>query len=146
MTGAAFQVEGLDEARRGFREVAGSTRELAAANRQVAKVVEPRARSYAGSGTRQQARAVAAITGKGTAAQAVISIRNTGAVPFGIGAFLGAVRFRQFPGWVGPSWDIAAGEGPYRVAPAIRDALPEVAREFATAVADTFAPAGLAVG
>lgn len=145
MAGPAVEVEGLVEARAAFREAGGKTSDISRGHRKVAKVVEERARSYARSGTAQQSKAANVLAAKGTAKEAALAIRNTAARPFGIGAFMGAIRYRQFPAWVTNAWNIEAGEGPYQVAPAIRDALPEVLAAYDEEVASIFEEVGFDV-
>jgi len=110
----AYRVEGVDELRRSLKAVDGGVKQLRKANKDVAKAVEGRSRSRSGSGTAQQAKAAKALLGTGEASRAVIKIRNLGSVPFGIGAFMGALAWKQFPPWVGNNWTLGQpGEGPY---------------------------------
>ena len=109
-----YQVEGVDELRRSLKAVDGGVKQLRKANKDVAKAVEGRSRSRSGSGTAQQAKAAKALLGTGEASRAVIKIRNLRSVPFGIGAFMGALAWKQFPPWVGNNWTLGQpGEGPY---------------------------------
>ena len=105
----------------------------------------PQSKHAAISARPQQQRAAAALLGKGTAKEASIAVRNTGRVPFGIGAFMGALQYRQFPPWVGNSWDITAGEGPYVIAEAVAAAMPEIVEEFEWAIGHAIRQAGLEV-
>lgn len=114
MVDTAYRVEGVDELRRSLKAVDGGVKQLRKANKDVAKAVEGRSRSRSGSGTAQQAKAAKALLGTGEASRAVIKIRNLGSVPFGIGAFMGALAWKQFPPWVGNNWTLGQpGEGPY---------------------------------
>ena len=109
-----YRVEGVDELRRSLKAVDGGVKQLRKANKDVAKAVEGRSRSRSGSGTAQQAKAAKALLGTGEASRAVLKIRNLGSVPFGIGAFMGALAWKQFPPWVGNNWTLGQpGEGPY---------------------------------
>lgn len=109
-----YRVEGVDELRRSLKAVDGGVKQLRKANKDVAKAVEGRSRSRSGSGTAQQAKAAKALLGTGEASRAVIKIRDLGSVPFGIGAFMGALAWKQFPPWVGNNWTLGQpGEGPY---------------------------------
>lgn len=135
------EVDGLKEARRAFRDAEGKTRDLSAAHRRVAQAAAERVRARASSGTRQQAAAAKVIKGRGSASGADLAVSNTSGVPFGKGAFFGSLRWKQFPAWVGNTWDIESGDGPY----VIRDVLSNPAEieqlgdmfieEFATALA-----------
>lgn len=138
----AVEVEGIAEARSAFRRAAGSTKNLSKAHREVARVVQNESRSRAGSGTRQQVRAAKVLLAKGTSTAADLAIRNTGRVPFGLGAFLGGKR-RQFPEWVGNRWDILSGGGPYIVGEAIRGELPEILETFEKEIGAALSEAGL---
>ena len=111
--------------------VEGSNKALKQAHTNVANLVKAESQ---GRGTRQQVRAARALVGKGTARNAFVAIRNR-PVPFGIGAFMGAQgRFgwysagryrdsdaRQFPEWVGNTWDLENGVGPYVIADVIKE-------------------------
>ena len=114
-------VDGLKEARRAFRDAEGKTRDLSAAHRKVAQLATERTKARAATGTRQQAAAAKALIGRGTAAGADLAVRNTSAVPFGKGAFFGSLRWQQFPMWVGNTWDIEAGDGPYIIRDVLSD-------------------------
>jgi hypothetical protein len=137
------EVHGARELRTTMRRmgVEGSNKALKEAHTNVAKFVEDRTR---GRGTRQQVRAARALVAKGTARSAMLAIKNTGAVPFGIGAFMGASsRFgwyaarryrneprRQFPEWVGNNWDLENGQGPYVIAEVIQERRDDIYEAF----------------
>ena len=38
-----------------------------------------------------------------------------------VGAFFGSLRWQQFPMWVGNTWDIEAGDGPYIIRDVLSD-------------------------
>jgi len=143
----AIRVEGLDETRRALRKAGATsaTKAIRAAHKTTAKLVEGESRSRASGATRQQARAARSMLGKGTAGAAVLALRNTGSIPYGIGAYMGAKAYRQFPDWVGNNWDLAAGTGPYVVAEAISENLDEILELFETEIRDAIQSAGLDV-
>lgn len=126
---AGVKIEGVRELRSALRrmKVEGSNKALRSAHKDVAKFVEGRSR---GVGTAQQVKASRAILGKGQTDTALIAIRNLGSVPFGIGAFMGSVQYKQFPAWVGQNWDIEAGDGPYVIAPIIASGREDIIQEF----------------
>lgn len=122
-------MQGIKELRSKMRKmgVEGSSNALRKAHRNVAKLVEGRSR---GRGTAQQVRAANAILGKATSGKAFIGIRNTARVPFGIGAFMGAKQYRQFPEWVGNNWNLEAGVGPYVIADVISSGRDDIIESF----------------
>lgn len=145
MTGVAFDVDGANEVRAAFRRAAGNTKDLRAAHKRVAKVVETASKSRAKGGTAQQSRAQKVLLAKSTAKTADLAIRNLASMPFGLGAFLGARRYRQFPEWVGNRWDLLAGVGPYVIAEAIRDDRDEILTTFEEEIRGALERAGLDV-
>lgn len=143
-----IEVEGLDELRKSF--AAGANRReldkgLRSSHKEIAKTVEVSAKVGAATGTRQQRAAIRALLGRGTPTSAMVTIRNSRAVPFGIGAFMGAVVHKQFPEWVGTSWDLAAGDGPYVVAEAIAEDLDRIASTYESGILKTLDGLGLPV-
>ena len=146
MPAPAVEVDGIRDVRRAFRRATGSTRDLGKAHKKVGKVVELESKRRAKSvGTRQQAKAARALLARGTGTTAELSIRNTKAVPFGLGAFMGGHR-PQFPPWVGARWDILQpGQGPYVIGEAIRGELPEILTVFEAEVGAALTAAGLDV-
>lgn len=143
MPAPAFVVTGAEDLRRSFRRAQGTTRDLSRAHRKVSKVAEGGAKRT--SGTRQQERAKRALLGKGGAKSADLAIRNLSSMPFGLGAFLGARAYPQFPDWVGNRWDLLAGDGPYVIAEAIQRDRDEILDAFEQHVADALTAAGLTV-
>lgn len=102
------------------------------------------AKIRAATGTRQQEAAIAAVVGGGTATGAEIGVAGT--VPFGLGAYLGALGYRQFPAWVGDSWDAETGAGgPYVVGPAVAASVPDIVDAQQRAIAEALTAAGLDV-
>jgi hypothetical protein len=106
-------------------------------------MVADRSKERAASSAPQQRKAAAALLGKGTSREAQLSIRNTGRLPFGIGAFMGALQFKQFPIWVGNDWDIEVAGGPYVVGEAVRANLDEIVEEFELNIGHAVRSAGL---
>lgn len=142
-------IEGLNEVRRGFRAVSGSSRELGNANREVGrKATEWSKDQTSRTGTRQQRAAVRALLGKGDQRSGSIAIRNLKSMPFGIGAFMGGRRRRttqQFPPWVGNQWNIDEGTGPYQIAPALEGRREDLIDIYMDAIRQAAARAGLEV-
>jgi hypothetical protein len=124
-----IEVEGIRELRNKMRKmgVEGSNKALRTAHKNVAKLVEGRSR---GRGTAQQVKAAKAILGKGETAESIIKIRNLASVPFGIGAFMGAKQYKQFPEWVGNDWNLEAGTGPYVIAEVIASGRTDIIEAF----------------
>jgi hypothetical protein len=143
MPGPAVRVEGAKELSRAFRKATGTTRNLSRAHREVGRLVADRSKDRAASSAPQQRKAAAALLGKGTSREAQLSIRNTGRLPFGIGAFMGALQYRQFPAWVGNSWDIAVAGGPYVIGEAVRANMVEIVDEFERNLGHAIREAGL---
>lgn len=139
----AITIEGADEIRKSFKAAGGATKDLSKAHRLVSKIVERKGRTNAKSASRQQAKAATVLLGKGSAGAAAIAIRATSKAPYGIGAFMGARRFRQFPAWVGEGWDVMAGDGPYVVAPTIADNRDEILNQFSESVGEVMKSVGL---
>lgn len=142
--GGAIEVEGLRELRSAFRAAEGKTKDLSAAHRRVAQLAAERARAAAATGTRQQAAAARVIVGRGVASGADLAVRNTASVPFGKGAFFGALRWHQFPQWVGNSWSIESGTGPYVITGVLTNA--RNLDEFQDLFLEEFSAAFAAVG
>lgn len=139
--GPTIRVDGAQELSRAFRN-AGRGKELTAAHRRVAKLVESRTRDGSASGTPQQAKAAKAWAARASAVGAQIGIRNSATVPFGIGAFMGSLAYRQFPAWVGDSWDLLAGSGPYVLRDVFGRNLDEIEDTYLREIAQSLAEAG----
>lgn len=134
----AVTVDGADELARTLRRVQGSTRDLSAAHRRIGREAAEMVRTAPGK-TRQQSAAIRALIGRGSQRAAEVGIRNLSAVPFGMVAFMGAgrrtgwaataralgapTRRQQHLAWVGSTWDIEAGDGPYVFRDVFRDAV-----------------------
>jgi hypothetical protein len=139
-----IEVDGLAEVRRALKAAKGSTKDLRQAHRRVAKVAETGSRRDARSGIPQQRRAAKVLLAKGSTQGADLAIRNTSAVPFGLGAFLGGHR-PQFPPWVGNRWDVLAGDGPYVIAEAIQRDRDDILAAFDEEMGQLLEAAGLPV-
>lgn len=128
MAALDLEVHGLADLRSGIEKAQKDlARENRRSNKAVAAQVVAWAQSDARGGTRQQARAAAAIKPRGTQNVARIAI-DPGAVPFALAAFFGMQRRtgwfahprygrsvgRQAPEWVGNNWIAGRpGEGPH---------------------------------
>jgi len=139
----AIEIEGADQIRKSFKAAGGATKDLSAAHRLVAKIVERGSRTAAKSGERQQPKAATVLLGKGSAGAAALAIRATAKAPFGIGAFMGSKKYRQVPPWIGENWDVMEGTGPYVVAPTIAENRDEILDTFAQSVGDVMESVGL---
>ena len=115
--------------------------ELAKVHKQVGERTAEWARyGAAGGGTRQQQTAIDRIKGRGDATKATIGVSAGGGTPYALGAFYGgkkrtgwfggdryvASTSRQFPVWVGASWEAGGPGGPYFVNAAIRDNIDDI--------------------
>jgi hypothetical protein len=142
--GPAVVVENEADVRRMFKALGGAGKELSKANRKVAKKVETGTRGRAGSGSAQESSAAKALAARATQSAAELAIRNSASVPYGVGAFMGALRYPQFPKWVGSSWDLAAGTGPYAISDYFGGGgVDEVKDEYVKQIAEVLAGAGL---
>ena len=140
----AVRIEGLEELIELLQRRLGAdgpwAKELAAAHKQVGERAAEWARFSAAGGTRQQATAIDRIKGRGFKDKATIGVYNAGVTQYALGAFYGgykrhgwysADRYRnsagkQFPKWVGNSWDVGGAGGPYHVNSSIRDHMDDV--------------------
>ena len=124
MPGVAVEIQGLRQFQAGLRKAgSGWPKVLAGVNRDIAKHIEGKAKgSYLESA--QQVKAERAISGRGTTRESKIVIG--GSPPFALGAFMGALQYRQFPQWVGNNWEVGGAGGPGAVNPAIRDSKEDI--------------------
>lgn len=130
MPGVAVEIQGLKEFRSGLRKAgSGWPRVLAQVNRDIAKFVE--GKSKGGTETAQQAKAAGAISGRGTQRESKIVIGNS--PPFALGAFMGALQYKQFPRWVGTDWEVGGPGGPFAVNPAIRQSKDDIVDAYGDA-------------
>lgn len=105
--------------------------ELRRANLQAAQVVAVEAQSEAQGMGSVQAKAAPAIKAAGEQTRSKINVQGGGAYPYALGAFYGAKRFKQFPPWVGNTWEPGGPGGPYAINPAIRSTETEWTDVFA---------------
>lgn len=134
-----IRVEGVKEIKAAFKE-AGEAKTLTKAYKGVAKVVEGPLRSAASGGSAQQSKAARAIKASATQTAANITLSSR-TVPFVAGAFIGSVRYHQFPAWIGSSWQLP-DDGPYTMPEAFRSAMDDIDREFQDSVMDRFRELG----
>lgn len=116
------QVVGLREFQRELRALDRRWgTELRQGLKRAAEVGAEGARSRAGSGSRMQASAAASIKAQAEQRAAKISF-GSAAIPYAVGAFMGALAYPQFEPWVGNTWAVGQpGEGPYLVNQGIAD-------------------------
>ena len=121
--GIRIEFEGVDEFRRLLSAATGKwDNVLRESNRQISQGLARKMRGA--TETRQQARAVKAIAPRGDRRGAVIVLNKK--PPFAAGAFYGALQYRQFPEWVGNSWEVGGSGGPYAINPTIRDSMSDI--------------------
>lgn len=145
MTAPAVQIEGATELRKQFKQLGGKTKDLSAVNRKIARSATELVKARSSLGTRQQASAAKSFIGRGTSKAAEIGIRNTASMPYGLGAFMGSIRWKQFPAWVGNSWELGSGDGPYVLRDVFGDSskLEEISDEFLREFAELASSVGL---
>jgi hypothetical protein len=140
----AVEIRGLKEFRAELKAVEAQwPKELRKANKTAAEVAAARARQNV-SGLRPVQRKVAgSIRAAATQQQAKIRVGGSGfPALLAMGALLGSLRYRQFPGWVGNDWDVGvAGTGPYGVNDAIAESLPEFIETYDRMLVDLTARA-----
>lgn len=128
--GIRIEFEGVDEFRRLLSAATGKwDNVLRESNRQISQGLARKMREA--TETRQQARAVKAIAPRGDRRGAVIVLNKK--PPFAAGAFYGALQYRQFPEWVGNSWEVGGSGGPAAINPTIRDNLGEIVDAYGDA-------------
>jgi len=108
--------------------------ELRQGLKRAAEVGAEGARARAGSGNRMQAAAAASIKAQAEQRAAKVSF-GSAALPYAVGAFMGALAWPQFEPWVGNTWAVGQpGEGPYLVNQGLADRmdamLDEVGKEI----------------
>lgn len=108
--------------------------ELRQGLKRAAEVGAEGARARAGSGNRMQASAAASIKAQAEQRAAKVSF-GSAAIPYAVGAFMGALAYPQFEPWVGNTWAVGQpGEGPYLVNQGLADRmeamLDEVGKEI----------------
>lgn len=124
MATVGVHVEGLAELARALRSVDRALpRELTAINREVAQTVAPTAQTRASGYGGVRRKAAGNIRARADQRGAILGI---GGAPYAAGAFLGAIRYRQFPAYVGAG-DV---EAIYAVGDAIRSERDEILRIY----------------
>ncbi len=129
--GVGVEIKGLKEMRSALRRAGpGWTGALRDVNKNIANFVANRAQGM--GETKQQTVAsrktrggyppVQAINGKGTVRGASISLKNH---PYAAGALFGGYA-KQFPEWVGNTWEVGGSGGPAAINPAIRTSKDEI--------------------
>lgn len=120
--GSTVRVEGLDELRRGLRHMAAEARkDWTAFNRKLASDAADWARSEADGLGGPWRHFSPSLFGSAAYRTASVGMRAAGAGMRWWGAnatFWGSHR-PQHPPWVGSDWDVAPGQGPYAIVPAI---------------------------
>lgn len=124
------RLEGFKEFQRALNQAGdGWGRYLRATHRAIADHVADKAKGMTDNA--QQAKAAGAIVGAAESRAAKIAVRNS--PPFAQGAFFGALQYKQFPAWVGNSWEVGGAGGPYAVNPAIRESKDDIVEAFGDA-------------
>lgn len=147
------EVVGLKEFLRKLREADDRwAPELKAAHRKVAdRAVDWAQFSAIGSGTRQQQQASDRIKGRGFPDRATIGVYNAGLTQYALGAFYGGskrhgwfsdfkynhVKKRQFPEWVGQTWEVGGDGGPYHINSSLRDHMDDILDFFTEVIDET---------
>lgn len=123
---------------------------LAAVNKEAASIVADDSRDRAQGEGGAEARMAGAIKAAATTGAVAINVSDTAGYPYALAAFLGAKgRFgwyaddryadsegRQFPEWVGASWEPGGSGGPEPIQDAIRNNLDRVLAMHGDAVDD----------
>lgn len=105
----------------------GWTKLLAQLNRGIARFVADEAKSRWFRPV--QVEAEGAVKGYGNVREAKIGVgRNP---PFAQGAVWGALQYKQFPEWVGNTWEVGGAGGPYGINMAIRENKDEITESYA---------------
>lgn len=123
---------------------------LAKVNKEAADIVASDARDRAGGEGPQESRMAGAVKAAATTGAVAINISNTSSYPYALAAFLGTKKRtgwyaddryadsagRQFPDWVGASWEPGGTGGPKPIQEAIRTNLDRVLEMHGEAVDD----------
>lgn len=114
---------------------------LKAANGNVAQYILAHAKARASTRGRQAAKAAASLRASNGASSSQVR-GGSGAVPFFMGAELGASRWKQFDTWRGtaPSDALAGGVG-YFLFPSIREGQHDILNDYRDSVLKPLAPA-----
>ena len=138
--GPAITVDGIVPFRAGLKSAGSSfPKMLAKANKRAVSIIVPVARSnvsglnstnLAGHGIGKM-QALVAPTIKAAQSQVAAQIKAGSGVAFGMGALLGAKKWRQFAPWVGNDWTLSGpDDGPYGIAPAVDSTAPEFVEAY----------------
>jgi hypothetical protein len=141
----AVEVDGLKEFQRSLRTAADPKAAKAAfkeAQLPIAEKVAAHARGYAGRIGGSAAHFAPQITGKATQRAATVGVPKVA-----FAAFWGAKKrtgwyaagryrnsTRQHRPWIGNSWDITQGQGPYAIAPAVKAKRDEIEQAYLDAM------------
>lgn len=131
--GVAYEYRGLKELRQGLKDVDTKLpRELTKVHSEGAKKIASDGASRLSSRSRLAAIGAEAVRGKGTALTSKITLDgNDGRAGMVVlGAALGALRWPQFPAWVGNSWNVGDPDAPYGVGAAIDEGADEMLRNY----------------
>lgn len=125
---SGIEIKGLKEWRRDLAKCgAGWNKMLRDLNKGIAKFVEGEAK---GNWFRPvQVEAERAVRGSGTIRGAKIGVGTS--PPFAQGAVWGAKQYKQFPPWVGNTWEVGGPGGPYGINMAIRENRDEITESYA---------------
>ena len=149
-----MEVEGAKELRRELKAADKAwPKELAKLHREIAQRVTATARGNVASLPSAQQRAAAGnVRARGSAAAARVAVVPTAAVPWAKAAIWGSKGRsgwyadpkyagsggRQFPAWVGGSWQVGGPGGPYGVNAAVRSEAPWVEAKYLSGVDDLY--------
>lgn len=129
----AVRVEGLNEFRRGLRHMSKeSRRDWTSFNRELAADAADWARSEASGMGGPWGHFAPSLFGSTARQSAAVGMRAAGPRQRWWGAnatFWGAYR-PQNPPWIGNTWDVAPGQGPYAIVPAILAHDREIMRRY----------------
>lgn len=131
--GIAYEVRGLRELRAGLKEAdAKLPRELTRAHREAAQKIAADGANRLSGRSRLAALAADAVKGKGTALTSKITLDGNDGLAGEVilGAALGALRWPQFPAWIGQDWNVGDPGGPYGVGDAIAEGVDDLVRTY----------------
>lgn len=154
MTGSAIRVEGLSDFRRELRQVDNALdKEMRAAHRKIASRVQSKARSNASAAGGAYARSKTAIRGSSSATFADVGLNRRTSQEFAAATFFGALKRtgwyaaakyagsegRQFPEWVGNTWEAARyDQGPYVINYTVAEERDDIEEPYLDAMDDLF--------
>lgn len=113
-------------------------KQLTKVHKTIARAVQDRARARARGYGGVRRKAANAITARASAREAGIGVTlGTARYPFSAGAFFGADRYKQFPGWVGNNWEAGVyGQGPYAINEAVAGESDNILSSYGDMVTD----------